>query len=80
MSVHQAFLTLEGNPSLATTEALCRAMNIEVWELFISREELNKVASSGMDALEPDLMELTDGVYRYGSKTIRLYEGRVVVE
>lgn len=74
------FLTLEGNPSLATTEALCRTMNIEVWELFISREELDKVACSGMDTLEPDLMELTDGVYRYGSKTIRLYEGRVVVE
>ena len=69
----------EGNPTLATVEALCRAMNIEVWELFISREELDKVAS-GMATPEPDVVELTDGIYRYGGKTIRLYEGRVVVE
>lgn len=69
----------EGNPTLATIEAFCRAMNIEVWELFISREELDKV-TRGMATPELDVMELTDGVYRYGSKTIRLYEGRVVVE
>ena len=45
MGKKQAFVARvmsEGNPTLATTEALCRAMNIEVWELFISREELDK--------------------------------------
>lgn len=69
----------DGNVTIGTLEMICHALGIEVWELFISREELDKVAS-GTSTPEPDVVELTDGIYRYGGKTIRLYEGRVVVE